>query len=865
MLRKKIPYLLLLLISIGFLGRFTFLQQIPIDSRPLYQISPWNHLPQAEKYAYPEDSAAFYHNIDPVVGILPLKMWLASELQHGELPLWIPGIFSGAPFAANAQAAPWDLPSVLFRLLSPEKAFGWTLVFQLFIAGAGMFFYCRVLQLSRTGSLTAALAFMFNSYILHWLGVLGISSGMIWMPLLPAGIELALRRNDYRFLAISALAFGFQFLSGNAQFWIYNCALLLGYGLYRALQHPSLRTGLWTSIAFAAGIAVGAAAITSVVSTIPHAGRKLDSGTKMYAGKNHLSPRKLVTLLVPDFYGNNQENVFGKLLLKPPDPLARGFWGRLIWGEKGSVLNRCWGYIGIVPFLLSLAGMFRCSGPFRFHRLVACGILLFQVLLSLDWIHNLLQWILPGLDSLDQTRSIILYIASASVLAGSGMDRLPEFRQILPTLKKMFGLLIGLLSLVVVTLYVLPKVVDVPDRVSTRWAPSLESTYTQNFFLEAGPAVSRGFTESARILYFPLLVFLALFLILHYFTQNRIGSSVFNVLLVSISLIDVCYHGWYDPPLAFTNPKDLYPDNSEVLQFLQAETGPFRVYDCHLKRLGPALPLDHYQQLDRYRKGNIRFFDIQTVQFSTRPNTLLPYGIDSAGGYMSLYPERYKLLWEGRGNDTLKALRPGETAEHWNQPWVGMQNIHYVLAPDSAPAGNWQPVLEAEGIKLLPVSSYCPRLYVVPHARIISDPQKLLAELKSPAFRPREEVLLEESPEIPLKESGNVSYQLEKLSYRANNISFDIRLDADGYLFMADCYFPGWRAWVDGSEQRILRANFAFRCLPLKKGAHTISMEYVPDYYTISKYSTLLSTLLLLLLLGFGSKVVAANHASKCL
>ena len=139
------------------------------------------------------DTARYYHNIDPVVEVLPVKTWMASYLRQGDVPLWIPSLFSGSPFAANHHAAPWDVSTIFFLLLPSKIAFGITLLFQLFIAGALTFFCCRVFGLSIRPSLLAAAGYMFNSFFFHWLGLISFNAGLIWLPLVPAGIELALR------------------------------------------------------------------------------------------------------------------------------------------------------------------------------------------------------------------------------------------------------------------------------------------------------------------------------------------------------------------------------------------------------------------------------------------------------------------------------------------------------------------------------------------------------------------------------------------------------------------------------------------------------------------------------------------------
>jgi uncharacterized membrane protein YfhO len=62
----------------------------------------------------------------------------------------------------------------------------------------------------------------------------------------------------------------------------------------------------------------------------------------------------------------------------------------------------------------------------------------------------------------------------------------------------------------------------------------------------------------------------------------------------------------------------------------------------------------------------------------------------------------------------------------------------------------------------------------------------------------------------------------------ANRVTIRAVLDAPGYLVLADTWYPGWRATVDGEPAEILRANYAFRAVWLEAGEHVVEMVYRP-------------------------------------
>jgi uncharacterized membrane protein YfhO len=48
----------------------------------------------------------------------------------------------------------------------------------------------------------------------------------------------------------------------------------------------------------------------------------------------------------------------------------------------------------------------------------------------------------------------------------------------------------------------------------------------------------------------------------------------------------------------------------------------------------------------------------------------------------------------------------------------------------------------------------------------------------------------------------------------------------DGYLVVADTFYPGWSAEVDGSPAPMYRANLSIRAVPVTKGHHRVRFDY---------------------------------------
>jgi hypothetical protein len=66
-----------------------------------------------------------------------------------------------------------------------------------------------------------------------------------------------------------------------------------------------------------------------------------------------------------------------------------------------------------------------------------------------------------------------------------------------------------------------------------------------------------------------------------------------------------------------------------------------------------------------------------------------------------------------------------------------------------------------------------------------------------------------------------------------NRLVLNTRAVQDGYIYVADTWYPGWKAVVDGQNVEILHANYAFRAVKVVAGAHTVSFEYAPQSFYI--------------------------------
>jgi hypothetical protein len=78
--------------------------------------------------------------------------------------------------------------------------------------------------------------------------------------------------------------------------------------------------------------------------------------------------------------------------------------------------------------------------------------------------------------------------------------------------------------------------------------------------------------------------------------------------------------------------------------------------------------------------------------------------------------------------------------------------------------------------------------------------------------------------------------EAEILNYQPTHIEISVSNEHEGYLFLNDAYYPGWRATVNGEDVPIYRANVMFRAVRVPAGESTVVFEFVPMlwYYAMA-------------------------------
>ncbi len=124
------------------------------------------------------------------------------------------------------------------------------------------------------------------------------------------------------------------------------------------------------------------------------------------------------------------------------------------------------------------------------------------------------------------------------------------------------------------------------------------------------------------------------------------------------------------------------------------------------------------------------------------------------------------------------------------------------------------------------------------------------------------ELLLADDPEPPAGGDGGAGgtplAEIESTTNtNPNVVAIEVRAPRPGWLLLADKYYPGWTATLDGEPVTISRANVAFRAVAVPPGTHRIEMRYEPAAIAAA---VPISAVSLLVLAGWGGLVLIRSR-----
>jgi hypothetical protein len=848
------PPLFYLLLAALFLWRSTFAGETFLPARMLGHVAPWTATVKPEELP-PWNPLRW----DGIAQFYPWRQFAAQTVRSGVVPLWNPYQFCGTPFVANSQSAVFYPGNLLFYLLPTAQAFNFSALLHLTLCGWFTFLLLRRLRCADLAALLGGVVYAYSAWQVAWLQLPTFLTTSCWFPLLlhagcrvwGAGCSRSLSEENsherveglHRLTAqrvlptpytlhptpCIGLVVGMILLAGHLQIAFYGmlagtlwAACLLALSWRRDGIHAARRglAGCFGGLVLGVMLAAPQLLPTFELSRVSHrVGKPTAAGYQAYT-EYALQPENLAMLTLPAFFGNDYD---------PNNP----YWGFYIKhaadGSSATVRHNAAEtavYVGVVPLLLGALALLRSRSKERGlsgegerevrrwdkRALFFGGLAAFALLMALGTpLNALFYYGVPGFgQSGSPARALVLWALAWAALAGIGLDSLlrrpPTLREIAGSVGAVAVVLAVGLGMAALVLAQPPKDVpafgEVMGRIGLDW-------------IRLAIAVLGG----------AALLFLARRTETHGNGEmgkrgKENGSNHFLLsssppFLILLVVAELFWAGISINPTA--PPNAVYPET-------------------------PGLTLV------RQRVGHERIFPInQRWSLYKSPPAVLPpnaatvYGLRDVQGYDSLLTGQYKAFANQFARPAAMGRLDASPPEVGNMVFFQDANAPLVPAtaavfaltpspstpaflPGAAPPG--APLYDADNeMAVYALSRALPRAFLVPSSQ--------------DAARP--------IPPRAWKEDA------------ATRVTLNVSAPGPMTLNLADQFYPGWKAYIDGQSVTITRRAdvSVFRAVSVPPGDHVVSFRYEPAGFRIGLYLACLACFLISLCLAFSRRPAA--------
>jgi len=784
------------------------------------------------------------------------KRFIVNSLRDRQLPLWNPYILAGQPFLAAGQHSAMYPLSILFYILPLTAAYGWFAALHLFLAGAFTYILARTLRLSRSGGALAAVTFEFCGFTVTHNVFPMIVAAMVWLPLILAVIERIVNRAEagdarplaYMLdLALGAAAFGMVFLAGHPEMYYYAALASAAFtlwrlvGLFRRQRRalPVLAIAGALSAMACLGAGLGAAQSLPLFTLVRNNFREGSASFRDVLGWAY-PQRRLISLLIPDFFGNPSHHAYFDLWSWRRTPVTVNALGQplaAISAIEFSIKNYVEGasYLGVLPSLLAIIGALRWKGR---H----VGFFVTLAILSILFVFGSpLYWIIYHLPGLNQVHSpfrwILPYSLSMALLAGMGYDALWQRRGVAghwlrrvarwaERLLSRGALWAGLATLggLVIALFAKNHLVTIADWMMRRLSGAPQA------FADARMFYSYQFRN---VLIFGLALAASGLLL---WLRPRLRRAWMWCGLAAIAIVGEL----------FTIGKPFFPANDPSLVGYRTPAIDFLTSDPDLFRITTYVG----------QEANDKPFNANAGMF---------YDLADIRGYDSIIIRQYAQYMETiqeQGELQYNRIAPigNWRPEALESPLLDMLNVKYILTTTDhrIEAKGYQLVYDDE-VRIYRNDEAMPRAFLVKRGINIPDFDQRREALRS--FDPHKLAILEETPPEGLtRETEADPGQVEAIHYTANEVTITVNAASHCFLVLGDTFYDGWLAYIrpadapdpTQAEQKlhIYRANGNFRAVEVPAGRYVVRFKYSPNEIKFGLYISFLAGVMLALGLG---------------
>ena len=231
-----------------------------------------------------------------------------------------------------------------------------------------------------------------------------------------------------------------------------------------------------------------------------------------------------------------------------------------------------------------------------------------------------------------------------------------------------------------------------------------------------------------------------------------------------------------------------------------------------------------WENLDPYR----------ALRSTVAPNTGVYWGVSTADCYTGISPAWFVDVWGDHSRYGIviqQLMRLGresiETSPGYSSV-LAAYGVTHVLSQIPITDGQLKEVPNAGGIHMYEVPGK--RVRVVANAKMVTTNREAASIIMQHDFDPDRDLLLHKKKTDtslnPVLESLDPRTQAAIVAEDSRHLRVEVTAPQGGYLLLADTFYPGWHARVDGVKATLYRANISARAVRLPPGARSVQFEY---------------------------------------
>jgi hypothetical protein len=820
-----------------------------------------------------------YYIRDLTFYALPLKTFMLERLSHGHFPWWTPHLSAGMPFFADASHQVLYPLNLIFAVTpNVVQGISWFVLVHQWLCMPAFYALGRASKLSQWVSLWTSVLWGLSGYVVSISDNVNYLPATVWAPLGLAGFLWAMRSSFalVRWI-LPAGCLALMLLAGDLMNPMVLSLLLISWAIIRTVKHRTWSH--WLGI----GACLGLCCLLAAVQLLPTLELASLSSRQAPLALSEVTLwsfpfQRLIELITPFFYGSKYPTGFG-LEAFGLGEATRGphFLGMFLYPE----FREPWAdsvYVGAIPVGLSFLALVFRKNLLAFQQgycWLAAALLLGSLGLAFGHFMPYTPWLLNALPMLQLHRYPEKYVFWVTLalcwLAGLGLQ---SIYQVASRRKgdgsNSFPLWIVLIPLPMAWVWVALSV----DWPAMAWI----LTHIMERSVEWGPHYYDRFIhlEGLRQHAFWLALASSSAALFVYWTGLK-RSGIHNklslvsylpwLLVTTLAVADLGLAHWRHIPTAPS-------------QLLIHQSGKALAYDWAI--------IQHSLNLsNKTNQPSTRVFYDDVGDYQEIPNITsvlnpiaqaihsppLTDNYDVYWMYRVLYNQKRMLFNYGTVwglsylNGRFAPLQP-LAHKQWDEILLKynpnlllrLSASQFIITPITPHNPMWDnPAayqIEATNtdlnVRVIKVLNALPRAYFINQPLI--NTQADVYRILTPAFvdPSKQADIADDSLPLSAKErlpgEGRERALITWQHDTPEALDLTVQAPSSGYVVVAESYFPGWTAHINGKLTRVLLANKRFMAVPVLAGKQVITLRYTSTWGLLGMA---LSGLGVTLLLGY--------------